>query len=182
MNSDFSHPQQSKQLLRQGGKKRQADIRLGEHHTSTAPSPPSQSSAASFTYFIIYSHVVPSKSQVLALLFTRKLRGGLGFRGEGPPADTQQERLGQGWESWGRGVQPRALLVELWPQTALTVTRPHGPLPQPPDLTITLTRPFPTRATRNTAPPVSAFEASGSSHHSRAQYPRPPCLPDPDPR
>lgn len=34
--------------------------------------PPSQSSAASFTYFIIYSHIVPSKLVGVGLVFHKK--------------------------------------------------------------------------------------------------------------
>lgn len=181
INSDFAHPQQSKQLFRQGGKKQQAEVGSGEHHTSTAPFSPLPKAALRTLHILPFILTLSPASRKCWPCFSQEsCEKGWGSEVRGLPPDTQQE--GQGWGvgelGVGWGVELKALLVELWPPCDPSTLAPP---PQPPGLTTALTRPFSTHATRNTAPPVSAFKASGSSRHSRAQHPRPPGLPDPDP-
>ena len=70
--------------------------------------PLSQAAAASFTYFIIYSHIVPSKSVGVGLVFHKKaVREAEGAEVRGLPPqhpDTQQERAGRG--APGRNTPP----------------------------------------------------------------------------
>lgn len=132
--------------------------------------PPSESSAASFTYFIIYSHIVPSKWVGVGLVFHKKavreaedaeVRGLPLRRPQAGPGRREREEAKD--SSW----------VELWPhrqprgsgQVHTGVhTAASSPASQSPGQAVFHTRhqkDLPKTSTRPLRPPFSTSKASG---------------------
>lgn len=130
----------------------------GKNNTSMALFFSSQSSAVSFTYFIIYSHIVPSKLVGVGLVFHKKAvkeAGGVEVRG--PPQ--LEHPAGKGWGGWGWEKAKGSLWVGLWPHRHLgssgqvhtsTHTRASSPASRSPGVNPTLNQPFSTHATGET--------------------------------